>query len=196
MTELIHGPVPIWQPSAEDIAVTERLLASEDELDNAYGEVYQEHCFVQEFAGIAAVGEMQRLAVAEFRLGTEIDRTKLGMGDCMSLGAYPGTGDSRAERVREGLRLILEERIKDKNQVTLDLFGAFTENGYRVEAYMPRNAKQPTQWTIKVFREGEEGEPIRVEIAPMIYAPVYGVDVGDKATLETRVEEIMQELTQ
>lgn len=200
--ELIQGPVLPWSPSGEETALTERLLASDNELDKAYGEAYSERCFVREFGGetgedgIAAVGEMDKLAEIEFRLGKEVDPQKLGLGDLVEL-AYPGTGKTRAERVRDGLRHVLEARKKyqDPNYDIMapDLFGSFTEGGFRIEAYMPANARQARQWTIKVYREGEE-EPFREETLPMDYEPKFGVDVSDKAALEQATDRILKGL--
>jgi hypothetical protein len=117
--ELIQGPVPNWQPSENDKTLIERLAASDNPLDNAYGEAYRQGFFVQEFAGpestkpFAAVGELSKLAVVGFRLGKEIDPMKLSMGDCMELGALPGTGETRAESVLEALKQALEYRNRN-----------------------------------------------------------------------------------
>ena len=115
--ELFQGPVPKWEPSPEDTALIERLLASDNELDKAYGEAYQAGCFVTELgtvnenSSMAAVGEMDLLVIARFRLGKEINpTTDLGTADCINLGAHPGGGTTRAESVRDGLRNVLEAR--------------------------------------------------------------------------------------
>ncbi len=116
MSELLQGPVQQWEASKTDKEVIDRLLVSENEVDKAYGEVYEAGCFVTEFAGpnegsgIAAVGELDLVVEAEFRLDKELDPREFNVADCMLLGAYPGTGDSREERVRDGLRQALEAR--------------------------------------------------------------------------------------
>lgn len=201
MPELIHGPVPNWVPTEEFKTKIETMLESDDDLVRAYGEVYQAGCFVTEFGGsdetrgIAAVGEMTAVEVAEFRLGQEIDPSKLSMADCMELRAYPGTGSTRTERVQDGLRQALEERDKERDPDTLDLFGSFTENGYRVDALMPRNSQQPRQWTVRVYVEGQE-DVFREETIAMLHEPIFGVDEDDKAALEARVDLLMKELSQ
>jgi hypothetical protein len=116
MAELIPGPVQKWEPSEEGRATIEKLLASEDELDNAYGEAYSQHCYVKEFTSIAAVGEFDHLVEAEVRLGIELNVSELTMGECVELGACPGTGSTRAEAVRDGLRQVLEFRETDRGQ--------------------------------------------------------------------------------
>lgn len=191
MQELIHGPIEKWNPSQGWTEQARAYLEHEDDLHRAYGEVMMAGCFVKEFQGIAAVGEMDKIALIEFRTGENVDISNLSMGDCFSLGTYPGTGETRADAIRNGLQHVLELREKVSDE--LDLFGSFTENGFRVDAYMPANAQQPTQWTVKVFNEGEE-EPFRTEIVPMLYEPVFGVDVGDKEMLERRVDDLMDEL--
>lgn len=114
-TELFQEPAQQWKSSPKDKILIEQLLASEDELDKAYGEAYQARCFVTEFgdgiAAITAVGELDTLAEVEFRLGIELDPGNLSLGDCVEL-AYPGLGETRVERVRDGLRKVLEERAR------------------------------------------------------------------------------------
>lgn len=194
-TELIQGPVPKWKLTPEDEAVIAEWLTGDDELYKAYGEAYQAGCFVKEFGGgLTAVGEMDTIAIAAFRLGKEVNEVidGLSIGECVEL-SHPGRGETREEKVRDGIRQVLEARSKNKDPEALDLFGSFSESGYKVEAFMPRNSEQPRQWTVKVTKDGEE-EPVRVETIPMLHEPIFGVDVDDKATLESRVEEIMQEL--
>lgn len=111
-TELFQEPAQQWKSSPKDKILIEQLLASEDELDKAYGEAYQARCFVTEFGDkITAVGELDTLAEVEFRLGIELDPGNLSLGDCVEL-AYPGLGETRAERVRDGLSKVLEERAR------------------------------------------------------------------------------------
>jgi hypothetical protein len=68
-----------------------------------------------ESKGIAAVGKLDYVSAVEFRMGIELDPQKLTMGECVSLGAYPGTGKNRAERVKNALNSALEA----KNEVDL-----------------------------------------------------------------------------
>lgn len=201
-TELVQGPVPKWEPTPEDRALIEELLASEDELDRAYGETYKARCFVKEFGGsddehgVAAVGEMDKIAIAAFRLGKNTDEVIEGLtiADCFNLSTYPGRGATRAERVLSGLKAVQEMREREKDPEALDLFGSFTESEYKVDAYMPSSSKQVLAWTVKIFKEGED-TPLRVETLPMLHEPIFGVDVDDKAVLEGRVDEIMRELS-
>jgi hypothetical protein len=191
MAELFHGPVANWAPTPEQSTQIEQFLNSDNELSIAYGKVYSAGCFVKEFASIAAVGEMQTLATVEFRTGEEVNLDELSMGDCMALGMWPGTGETREAAVLNGLQQVLEARQEDPD--ALSLFGQFSENGYKVEAYMPRTSAQPRQWTIKVYNEGDD-EALRIETVPMLYEPVFGPDVEDKAALEERVDSLMREL--
>jgi hypothetical protein len=200
--ELMQGPVPGWVPTLKDQAVIEELLGSENDLDRAYGEVYRAGYFVKEFGGsddehgIAAVGETDKIAIVAFRLGKTTDEVinELTIADCFNLGTYPGQGSTRTERVRNGLTAALEQKEKDEDPDALDLFGSFTESGFKVDAYMPRNSQQALQWTVRVFKEGEDA-PQREETIPMLHEPIFGVDVDDQATLEQRVDSLMQELT-
>ncbi len=115
MSELLHGPAPRWEPSSQDTETIERLLSSSVELDRAYGEAYSQRLWVKEFGnddpktGITAVGELDKLALIEFRAGVDISIDDLTLGDCVELG-HPGRGTSRAERVRDGLRQALDAR--------------------------------------------------------------------------------------
>jgi hypothetical protein len=186
------------EPSPEDIELTESLLASDDELERAYGEAYQAGCFVKEFGGdseeqgLAGVGEMETLFRIEQQTGEEINPAELSLGDCVAL-AYPGSGRTRAESVRDGLRQVLEAREKAKKPEELDLYSSFTENGYKVEAFMPRSSSQTLQWTLKVTRDGEE-EPCHTETFPMLHEPIFGVYDDDQTTLEEQTDRIMREL--
>jgi hypothetical protein len=114
MEELILGPVQPWEPSEEDRATTARLLASEDELDIAYGEAYANRCFVGGIAigekSLTAVGELDALDVAEFRLGKQLDPQAMSLEAVIKLGAIPGRGETRVEQIRNGVRQVLEAR--------------------------------------------------------------------------------------
>ncbi len=143
MSELYQGPVEQWAPDEEGSAQVAEMLASDDELTRAYGEAYAKRCYIREFgsgsddpqAGLTAVGDLDALVELEFRHGTELDQNKFTLGDCVSLGALPGFGATRAERVLDGVRQIEEARADIKNPDELDLHGSFTENGYFVEAF-------------------------------------------------------------
>ncbi len=116
MSELVHGPVPEWEPLEEDKATIDRLLNSESEIDNAYAEAYQLGLFVKEFAGeteeqgITAVGELNKISLLNFRTGKEVEVSGLTITDCFNLDAYPGRGITRPERVRDGIRGAIELR--------------------------------------------------------------------------------------
>jgi len=200
---IIHGPVKEWQPSPEDEATIEMLLASGDDLDRAYGEAYRTGCFVREFSGldgdankgVAAVGRMQILAELSFRAGKEVQAADLTLGDCMMV-AMPGSGDTRAERVRDGIRQVLEVQDAEFNpNNSLELYHSFEEGGFKVETFLPYNSSQPQQWTVKVYRTGET-ELLEEVAIPMTHEPIFGVDIDDQATLEEAVELLMKRLTQ
>ena len=197
----VHGPLQPWEASQKDRELIERLLASTDPRDNAYGEAYANGYFVVEFGGAtpekcsAAVGEMDRLSEFEFRLGREINPSELSMMDCINLHALPGHGATPAESVLDAMSTLQEYLAKNPDD--LSLYGSFEENGYRVEAYMPSSSKQPRQWTVRVFSLVEESEePIRTDVIPMLYEPIFGADGSDVAALEDHVSTLMQQLAQ
>jgi hypothetical protein len=106
---------PGWEHSPENQEKTELLLSSDSELDNAYGEVYSHRCFVVELKygelEFVGVGELDAITLAERLFGAEIDiRRDIGIQECMELGVIPGRGGTRPERIRDGLRQVLEAR--------------------------------------------------------------------------------------
>jgi hypothetical protein len=116
---IFQGPVGEWEPSAAEVVLIENLLTSDDVLRKAYGEAYRAGCFVAEFggpdeeAGMTAVGEMQALHVAGFRLEKDLEPSELSLDECISLGAHPGRGSTRADRVHDGLQRVLDARTQD-----------------------------------------------------------------------------------
>jgi hypothetical protein len=110
MGELIQGPVQPWQPSEADLALVASLLASKDEIDNAFGEAYAEGCFVGGINGLAAVGKIDAINEAEFRVGKPLDPQAMSLDALIKLGAFPGRGKTRAEQIRDGVRRVLEAR--------------------------------------------------------------------------------------
>lgn len=118
--EAYRGPVQQWMPDEVSETRIAEMLASEDELIRAYGEAYTKRCFIREFAGpasdddpeagLTAVGDLDRLVELEFRYDTELDQNQFTLADCVSLGAFPGFGATRAERVRDGVRQVEEAR--------------------------------------------------------------------------------------
>jgi len=106
----IQGPVEQWKPCEADLALIGRLVASTDELDQAYGQAYLNGCFVHEWSeNLCAVGELDTLMELELRSGIEVGVNDLTAGDCVHL-AFPGSGSTRAESVLDGLRQVLENR--------------------------------------------------------------------------------------
>src|SRR5664279_2058651 len=100
-------------PRDVDLITTRNLLASDDDLDRAYGEAYHERCYVVEglVDGIemTAVGKLDDAEAIEKEYDIdEIDISTLHIIDAFVLGARPGIGATRAERVRDGLRQVLE----------------------------------------------------------------------------------------
>ncbi len=73
----------------------------------------------------------------------------------------------------------------------MNLYGRFEENGYRIEAFIPDNADEPLEWTIKAYKENGLVKEIKV---PMIHEPIFGVDVDDLRTLEDETDELMKSL--
>jgi len=70
-------------------------------------------------------------------------------------------------------------------------YGTFTIKDHLFTSLMPSSDAEPRQWTIVVTRGDEE---VRRETLEMLYAPVFGADVGDVAALNERVEAIIKEL--
>lgn len=202
MSELYQGPVQQWEPDAAWYDSVAEMLASDDGLYRAYGEAYTKRCYIKEVAGgrpddpeagFTAVGDMDKLVEAEFRSGIELDQNELSLGDCIALGAFPGSGVTRVERVLDGVRQVEKARGKTEVPEELDLYGSFSEKGYLVEVFMPKNASQKQQWTVRLYSE-KSRELVKEETIPMSFAPVFGVDVEDEAVLNTRVDEILNEL--
>lgn len=74
----------------------------------------------------------------------------------------------------------------------LEIYGEFCENGYVVQVLLPEDASQEQQWTVRFFTE--DGQLAREVTIPLMYEPIFGVDVDDVITLETQVDEILREL--
>ncbi len=68
---------------------------------------------------------------------------------------------------------------------------SFTLAGHVFTAELPASSADPQVWTITVAK----GDVIvRTETIPLMYRPVFGPDVGDVASRDARIEEIIKEL--
>lgn len=78
----------------------------------------------------------------------------------------------------------------------MKLYGEFEEAGYRVRSYMPDSYNEPIEWYVKVTKQ-ENGQEITVKELriPMLYAPIFGPDIGDVANLEQETDTLIKELT-
>lgn len=114
MSEFLQGPVNKWEPQLEESELIGTLLESKDEVDRVYGEAYRNRCFVVELSGsddsgIAAVGDLDAIIEHEFRTGEEVDWTKFSISECTEW-TFPGVGNTRAERIKDGMDQVLEAR--------------------------------------------------------------------------------------
>ncbi len=116
MGEQYEGPVQLWSPDEATAQLIAQLEASDDPLDRAYAEAYNHACWIREFSvpgmtgmTLTAVGDLHPLVELEFRHDIEIDVAEFTLGDCVELG-YPGDGDTRAERVLDGVRQVVAAR--------------------------------------------------------------------------------------
>lgn len=120
MVDPYLGPVQLWQPTEAQSAQIAAMLESEDPLRRAYGEAYRNACYICEFGspamisdperGLTGMGDMHDLVELEFRYDTEIDPQEFGIGDMIDIGMIPCVGDTRVERVHDGIRQILSTR--------------------------------------------------------------------------------------
>ena len=72
-----------------------------------------------------------------------------------------------------------------------DLFGKFDIGGGTMYAYGPASDEEFRDWLI-VYEK--DNEIIHEEYVSMMYAPGFGYDAGDIAVLNSRVEELIDEL--
>lgn len=73
------------------------------------------------------------------------------------------------------------------------LYGAFSENGYRLQARIPASRGEERMFLLTVAAEASEQVLLSLRV-PMLYAPVFGVDVGDAATLEAVTDAVLTAL--
>ncbi len=70
-------------------------------------------------------------------------------------------------------------------------YSRFTLAGVEFIAFGPENETDPKEWNLQLWREGAK---IRDERIAIVHAPIFGYDADDLATLNERVEEIIEEL--
>ena len=189
-------PEPAWEGTGEY-----------KELSALYEKAEEKGIFIFEAGNsedgcyLASAGKISDLEQAGYSLE---DIPKLGMGDVMRI-STPGVGNTRKKAIQKAMAE--HKRLKKGKKPTsghedhtsnLSLYGSFRENGYLIKAFMPNSPSQPQQWTIEVYRttEGqvEAPAPLRVEVLPMSYEPLFGPDVGDVATLEKKADELLKAL--
>ncbi len=197
-TELVQGPVMPWTPSEGMIAFTDCLLSSGDDLDKALGEALRERCFVKEFPALpngkarAVVGERDVLIEAEFRFGIKINPAKLSLSGLKMLLSHTGEGDTSAEAIRNALNKVLESRQKGTENGVLEFHGIRMDpdTGLSIAIYRPSSFRQPRQWTLEFFREGEE-ESCRTETIPMLYDSLFGIEASDIQNLHSAIDRLI-----
>lgn len=72
----------------------------------------------------------------------------------------------------------------------MSTYGEFDLNGWHFKAEMPDSDDEPRQWTI-TFSNPEGLEHVRS--ATMLYAPIFGPDIDDVATLNETIEAVIEE---
>lgn len=202
MSEIYSGPVKKWEwDKKAEISISD-MLESDDPLEQAYGLANKYSCYVVEFAsfnandsnaGMAAVGDMNRIIELEYRHNTEIDVDNFTLAECVSYDAYPGVGETRAERVLDGVRQVMESRGEIAVPDDMTTFGYYSDRGYFIKTMFSKYPWQDPQWTIRIFTDSDR-EFVREDVLPMAYEPAFGVDASDIAALDSRVEEILDEL--
>jgi len=73
----------------------------------------------------------------------------------------------------------------------MHLYSHFEEKGYRIEAYIPNTDTDIDAFEIHVLIDGERKKTLYV---PLVYLPVFGVDVGDMNTIEAFADAMMKAL--
>lgn len=68
-------------------------------------------------------------------------------------------------------------------------YGQFDERGYHFEARIPAGPHEERAFLLTVARDDV---PLLELLVPMVYAPVFGVDVGDTAALEAATDKLLQ----
>lgn len=202
MSEIYSGPVKKWEwDKKAEISISE-MLESDDPLERAYGLANKQNCYVVEFAGLnandsragmAAVGGMDHIIELEYRHNTEIDVDNFTLSDCVSFGAYPGMGETRADRVLDGIRQVTESRGEIAVPDDMCTFGYYSDHGYFIKTMFSKYPWQDPQWTIRIFNDSDR-EFVREDILPMLHEPAFGIDTSDIAALDSRVAEILKEL--
>lgn len=78
-------------------------MSEHDELTDLYRQLYEDGFFVKEWQGAAAVGDLRDLDFIAQEAGKSRSEVieVLSLGEAVDL-CWPGSGDSRVERVRDG----------------------------------------------------------------------------------------------
>lgn len=203
MSEIYSGPVKKWEwDKKAEISISD-MLESDDPLERAYGLANKRNCYVIEFAGknatnseagMTAVGDMDTILELEYRHNTEIYVDNFTLAECVGFGAYPGMGETRAERVLDGIRQVMEGRSEIAVPDEMCTFGYYSDRGYFVKTMFAKYPWQDPQWTIRIFTDAGR-EFVREDTLPMVHEPAFGIDSADIAALDVRVAEILDELT-
>lgn len=70
-------------------------------------------------------------------------------------------------------------------------YGAFEEKGYRFESYVPDKDTDPVEFELRILINTAIVASFSI---PMIYRPVFGMDIGDANTLERVADNILEVL--
>lgn len=71
-----------------------------------------------------------------------------------------------------------------------DLFGKFTEKGYLFQSFIPASERERTAFRVVVTRQSDNKALFSYSV-PMLYAPRFGVDQGDRAILEDATDKVL-----
>lgn len=157
---------------------------------NAAGGMIREYKMPKGF--MAAVGDIrdfrQALGLDPNDETAEITSDMIDGLPPMLLFAFPGTGPTRADAIRDGMTGW--NKSKESQLTGRILHGSFSIRGGTMSAYMPASADDEQQWMVEFVKDGEV---VFTEHIDMIYAPVFGPDVEDVDSLNRRIEAIIIE---
>jgi hypothetical protein len=177
------------------------------ELEALYAEAEADGLFVKEWDGMACVGEISKIEALLAKSTLPKDKVPsvaefvkvMSLGDVATAGlGWPGGGDTRAARVRDGM-----EKARDARKPWQERFpGApsedffpfaepFEEKGYTFFAWQPSGDGAPRHF---VLQAKKDGEVVREVTVPMDYPNQWGVDVADVQSLEAATETLIGEL--
>lgn len=162
-----------------------------EELCGLYDQINAEGGMVREFkmpeGFLTAVGDIRdyrrALGLNSDDETTEITRDMIDGLPAMLLFTYPGSGATRVEAIRDGMKGW--QQSKETQATGRILHGSFSIGGGTISVYMPANVDDALQWTIEYVKD--DGI-VFTEHVVMTYEPVFGPDAEDVSVLNERIE--------